>query len=37
MCHAARESTAAPFSDRALELLDQEHGETVFLEDLAPY
>jgi SpoU rRNA Methylase family len=26
-----------PFYDRALELLDQEHGETVFLEDLEPY
>jgi hypothetical protein len=27
----------APYYDRALQLLDQEHGETVFLEELEPY
>jgi hypothetical protein len=34
---AGRPRRHAPFYDRALELLDQEHGETVFLEDFAPY
>ena len=28
---------ASPYYDRALELLDQEDGETIFLKDLMPY
>ncbi len=34
---AGRPRRRAPFYDRALALFEQEHGETIFLEDLAPY